>query len=137
MADARRKAVREIAQIAGLTDEAAGVGKSAHGTQECAMPLSFPTTEHLHRLWSRPPGLQPAPRPAFRGWLALDSARERRFRGTPRRPGVLPLQFCSIRDIAKTKRHCAGVRAPHLPVRRCETIFAPALIHRESWLPVH
>src|ERR1039457_6249333 len=93
MADARRKAVREIAQIAGLTDEAAGVGKSAHGTQECAMPLSFPTTEHLRRLWGRPPGLQPAPRPAFRGWQALDSSSEQRVQGDPRRPGGLPHQL--------------------------------------------
>src|ERR1017187_1306326 len=110
MADARRKAVREIAQIAGLTDEAAGVGKSAHGTQECVIQLSFPTTEQLRRFWGRALRLQTVPRPAFSNWQDVIFGSKQGVREYLLRQGGLPHQFCSIHDIAKTKRHCAGVR---------------------------
>jgi len=46
-------------------------------------------------LWGRPPGLQPAPRPAFCSQQELDSLYRERVQGDPRRPGGLPHVFSS------------------------------------------
>jgi hypothetical protein len=58
------------------------------------MPLSFPTSAHLHNWWGGPPGPLPgplpAPWPALRWWQAPDSSKKERDEGVPRGPGVRP-----------------------------------------------
>ena len=57
------------------------------------MPLGFPTTGYLHKLWGRPPGLRLAPWPAF----CVRRAPNFKWRAGPGGPartgGSAPLDF--------------------------------------------
>src|ERR1017187_1708961 len=103
-ADARRR--QSVRMPPGCRDE------SRHGTHECAMPLSFAVGGHQPELWGRRPRLQPAPRPAFREWQALDSSGELRVQGDPLRHGGVPQLFRSLDFMGKLFRPRARVRAP-------------------------
>src|ERR1017187_9413728 len=107
------------------------------GTHECAMPLSFPNSAHLHKWWGGRPRPHPAPWPACRWWQAPDSSREERDEGVPRGPGGPPSNYAespALRKLSGIAQECVR----HIwRVRRCETIFAPALsraFHRYTLL---
>src|ERR1017187_5681530 len=69
------------------------------------MPHSFPTTEHLHKLWGRPPGLRPTPRRPAGVCMTLISLSRLRDEGVPRGPGGPPSNLRPNPAVAKTKWH--------------------------------
>src|ERR1017187_2257640 len=79
------------------------------GTQECAMPLSFPNSAHLHKWWGGRPRPHPAPWPACRWWQAPDSSREERDEGVPRGPGGPPSNYAespALRKLSGIAHEC-------------------------------
>src|SRR5439155_21126340 len=81
--------------------------KNRWGGLSSPMSLSFPTSEHLHKLWGGPPGPQPAPWPASRVRQEIDSKRRAGPGGPARTRGSAPLDFCRAPSFLKTKWHWA------------------------------
>src|SRR6266702_2873180 len=73
------------------------------------MSLSFPTSEHLHKLWGGPPGPQPAPWPASRVRQEIDSKRRAGPGGPARTRGSAPQKSSS--PLQGASRLCLDNRA--------------------------
>src|ERR1017187_6210083 len=83
-------------------------------SHECAMPLSFPTTAHLHKLWGRPwadplvYGRRPR-RPAGVCTMLISLFRLR-DEGVPRGPGGPPSNYAesaALRKLSGIAHSCA------------------------------
>src|ERR1039458_6854201 len=98
------------------------------GTHECAMPLSFPNSAHLHKWWGGRPRPHPAPWPACRWWQAPDSSREERDEGVPRGPGGPPSNYAesaALRKLSGIAHECVrhSITAERLGETRVTGVF--------------
>ena len=87
------------------------------------MPLSFPTTEHLHKLWGGPPGPQPTPSSACSRLDETDLMGEQRVQGDPRGPGVRPTTYTGFPVLGKL----SGIAHSCVPRRDSSRRMAIAL----------
>jgi hypothetical protein len=81
--------------------------------QECAMSRSFPDIVQFAFKVGAVPRTGADALVGFLVWIELNELATGRVQGDPAQTRGLPHDFSSIPSLGKTKRHCAGVRAPH------------------------